>query len=172
MKTSLFLLALVAGIPVTLLLARPEGEHPKDDAAAATPSRAELEERFRETLSRATLDGHWRLVKDGAIGEEREERYTLGEVRHVGGDSWTIEARIQYGEKDVRLPVPVKVLWAGDTPVITVTELWLPGLGKYTARVMVYRDLYTGTWFGAGYGGVMSGRVVKAGEGKEERKEP
>ncbi len=27
---------------------------------------------------------------------------------------------------------------------------------------MFYRELYTGTWFGPGYGGFLSGRIVRA----------
>jgi hypothetical protein len=145
------------------------------DTSSAQPARAhdsppaareELEKRFAEALSGATLAGKWRLVKDGEIGEERAECYSLGKVEKLDGDRWMIEARIQYGERDFSVPVAVKVLWAGDTPVISVTDWGVPalGIGPYTARVMVYNGLYTGTWFGKGYGGLMSGRVERGGE--------
>lgn len=136
-------------------------------AEAQEASRSELEKRFRETLTGATLTGRWRLVTDGRLGKEREEKYSIRAATKVSRDYWLITARIEYAGKDVTVPVPVKVVWAGDTPIITVTDLGIPGLGTYTARVMVYRDLYTGTWFGPGHGGLMSGSIVKT-EVKED----
>ncbi len=135
------------------------GSKPEADADGA--SRARLEKRFRDTLTNATLTGRWRLVTDGKLGKEREEKYSISAATKVSKDYWLITARIEYAGRDVTVPVPVKVLWAGDTPIITVTDLGVPGLGTYTARVMVYRDLYTGTWFGPGHGGLMSGSIVK-----------
>ena len=136
-------------------------EGSKPEAEAEGDSRAQLEKRFRDTLTGATLTGGWRLVTDGKLGKEREEKYSISSATKVSKDYWLITARIQYAGRDVTVPVPVKVLWAGDTPIITVTDLGVPGLGTYTARVMVYRDLYTGTWFGPGHGGLMSGSIVK-----------
>ena len=133
------------------------------DKQAKKSNLNELEKKFQETLSNATLVGKWRLVKDGKLGEEREEKYTLGKVSKLGS-LWIIRARIQFGKKDVTLPVPVRVEWAGDTPVISVTDAGLPGLGKYTARVLVYNGLYTGTWFGSDHGGFLTGKIVRASE--------
>lgn len=140
---------------------------PNEDA---DPEQLRREKEFAETLSNAVLVGRWRLVKDGELGSEREERYTVSSVNKVAGDLWLVNARVQYGEKDVTLPVPVNVRWAGDTPVLSVTDVGLPGLGTYTARVLFYKDLYTGTWFGPGHGGFLSGRVVRTEEGST--KEP
>lgn len=143
---------------------KPTSDEPVPDAER----RSALERKFQETLSGAVLVGKWRLVRGDKLGEEKGDRYSLGKVTRVRGDTWTIEARIQFGEKDVAIPVPVKVLWAGDTPVITVDKLWLPGLGTYTARVVVHNGLYAGTWFGTGYGGLMSGTIVREKRGDEE----
>jgi hypothetical protein len=52
-------------------------------------------------------------------------------------------------------------VWAEDTAIITLDKMALPGLGTYSARVMVYRGFYAGTWFGTNYGGVLSGQIVK-----------
>ena len=59
------------------------------------------------------------------------------------------------------LPVPVRLEWAGDTPVVSVTDLGLPGLGTYTARVAFYRDLYAGMWWGSSHGGNMFGKIER-----------
>ncbi len=124
------------------------------------PDRAELEKKLQETLTNVTLVGSWRLVKDGKLGEEHRERYTISSVTRLG-EIWLITARIQYGDRDVTVPVPVRIEWAGDTPIISVTDAGIPGVGTYTARVMIYRGLYSGTWFGKGYGGLMSGTITK-----------
>ena len=84
------------------------------------------------------------------------------------GDKWIIQARIQYADKDITIPIMVRVVWAGDTPVITLDEMTLPFLGTYSARVMIYRDFYSGTWFGGCYGGVMSGQISRPADGETE----
>ena len=117
------------------------------------------------------LDGHFTLVRlDGdssaAGGGEparlRSERYEIEKVVKRSADIWTFHARIQFGDTDVTLPVPVKLLWAGDTPVVSVTDLGLPGLGSYTARVLFYGDSYAGTWSGRNHGGSMFGRLERS----------
>ena len=128
--------------------------------------REKLENVFRESMRNVTLKGTWRLVRESApdgddIGEEKFEEYDIEQAEKIDGDLWRIRARIRFGEVDLTVPVSVRVLWAGDTPTITVTDLNIPGVGKYTARVMIYRGLYAGTWFGKNYGGIMSGRLIK-----------
>jgi hypothetical protein len=132
----------------------------------------ELDKKFMETLSSSTLAGRWRLAKDGKLGDEREDKYTIGTVTKLGADLWVIGARIQYGGKDVTLPVPVKVFWAGDTPVISITNAGIPGLGTYTARVMVYGDYYTGTWSAPDHAGFLCGTILKEAKDIKETKSP
>jgi hypothetical protein len=60
------------------------------------------------------------------------------------------------------------VKWAGDTPVVTVTDVLVPGIGTFTARVLFYKDQYAGTWRGDDHGGQMYGRIVKHEEAKSE----
>lgn len=55
--------------------------------------------------------------------------------------------------------IPVK--WAGDTPVISVTDMTIPLLGTYTARVTIYKDTYAGMWSGGNHGGYMWGKLEK-----------
>jgi hypothetical protein len=142
-------------------------ESAKPTTQAAKPkTRAELEQVFRDTLSNAVFDGTWQVTNEDGLngkaplGEPKTDRYTISKVTKIAGDRWLIFARIQYADKDVTIPVPVQVLWAGDTPIITLDEIEMPGLGTYSARVMVYRKFYAGTWFGDCYGGIMSGRIV------------
>ncbi|MBM3736731.1 MAG: hypothetical protein FJW39_13195 [Acidobacteria bacterium] len=120
---------------------------------------ARLESEFEKMLSGATLVGRFSSFKSDQL---RQERYTVGKVSRLAGDTWIINARIQYGENDYTVPVPVTVLWAGDTPVITLTDVGLPGRGKFTARVLFYRGQYAGTWSNdKGSGGEMFGKIER-----------
>jgi hypothetical protein len=120
-----------------------------------------LEEQFKQTLQNVQFVGRWCLIEDGQLGEAQEEKYTISSATKVQGDNWLISARIQFGDRDVTLPVPVKVKWAGDTPVISVTKLGFPGIGTYSARVLVYEDTYAGTWSGSNYQGLLNGIIVR-----------
>ena len=122
------------------------------------PDRAALEKQFEKTLTGATLAGHF--TRGDAPGLS-EEKYTIEKVSKVGGDTWLFSARVQYGSRDLTVPMPLTVKWAGDTPVITLTDFTIPGLGTYTARVMIYRGQYAGTWQGKNRGGHLYGRIIR-----------
>ena len=125
----------------------------------------ELEAKFKATLTKATMSGRWCSIKDGKLTPEKEDKYTIVSVNKLGGEAWIINARIQYGDKDFTVPVPVQVKWAGDTPVITVDGMAMPG-GKtaYSARVLVYDKTYAGTWSGGEHGGLMNGVITNEKE--------
>jgi hypothetical protein len=135
----------------------------KPPAASAKPklTQEELEAKFKATLTKATMSGRWCGIKDGKLTPEKEDKYTIVSVNKLGGEAWIINARIQYGEKDFTVPVPVQVKWAGDTPVITVDGMAMPG-GKtaYSARVLVYDRTYAGTWSGGDHAGLMNGVIT------------
>jgi hypothetical protein len=132
-------------------------------AAPAKPkaTQEELEAKFKATLTKATMSGRWCGIKDGKLTPEKEDKYTIVSVNKLGGEAWIINARIQYGDKDFTVPVPVQVKWAGDTPVITVDGMAMPG-GKtaYSARVLVYDKTYAGTWSGGDHVGLMNGIIT------------
>src|SRR5436309_2149008 len=70
---------------------------------------ASLARQFESMLSNATLVGSF--TTDGAAGAPREDRYSLGPVRHLQGDLWLITAKIGRAQQAIPLPIPVK--WAG-----------------------------------------------------------
>lgn len=138
--------------------------------AATTPapsklSQEQLEAKFKATMTKATLSGRWCGIKDGKLTPEKEDKYTIVSVNKLGGDTWIIHTRIQYGEKDFTVPLPIQVKWAGDTPVITVDGMTMPG-GKtaYSARVLVYDKTYAGTWSGGDHAGLMNGIITNEKE--------
>jgi hypothetical protein len=120
---------------------------------------AGLEKNFQQMMSGVTLVGHsTRANQDGVSGEER---YRIEKVSKLTGDTWLFQAHLKYGAHDIPVPVPVAIKWAGDTPVITLTDLTIPGLGTFTARVLLYRDRYAGTWSAKDHGGEMFGAIVR-----------
>jgi N-formylglutamate amidohydrolase len=123
---------------------------------------SEAEQAFVDLMTNCVLVG--RFSVDGRQDREpRPERYAISGVRKVADDNWIVQSRITYGDIDVPVPVPVKVHWAGDTPMISVTDLAIPLVGQeFTARVMFYRDRYAGTWYHGKAGGHMWGKIEKA----------
>ena len=127
---------------------------------ATQPDHETAQKALSDKLSGATLDG-WFTV-DGPEQQPKRDKYTLGKVFHVKDDLWHIDARIQFGGKDVTVPLQLPIRWAGDdTPVICVTDFKVPLLGIYTARVVFSGDRYAGTWSGATHGGTLWGRVER-----------
>jgi hypothetical protein len=119
----------------------------------------QLDQKFVEMMKGVTLVGRsTRLRDDKIIGEEK---YVIEGVSKLTGDTWLLRSRLQYGGRDIPLPLPVTIKWAGDTPVITLTDLSIPGMGAYTARVILYRDQYAGTWSGKNEGGQIFGKIVR-----------
>ena len=142
-----------------------ESQRPKELSTPSAkekpaPTAEELEAKFKATLTNATLTGRWCSIKDGALSPEKEDKYTITGVTKLGGDAWIVNARIQYGNKDINAPVPVHVKWAGDTPVLVVDNIPVPGGGVYSARVLIYEHTYAGTWSGGEHRGLLNGLIT------------
>jgi len=127
----------------------------------AATEQARKEKEFEQMLTGATLVGKFTSKGSDKL---HEDKYTISKVTKMPAGIWLIHTRVQYGERDVTAPVPVKVVWAGDTPMITLTDAGIPGLGTFTARVLFYRNEYAGTWSSSkGHGGQMFG-VIERGK--------
>ncbi len=128
-------------------------------AVKAPPEKdqATLDKEFAEKLTNVELVGTF----TNRAGEQKKDSYTILRTVKGEGDEWAITAKIEY--KGLALPVEMKlpVKWAGDTPVISLTNKAIPGFGTFTARVMFYGDEYAGTWSGGKNGGLMWGKIVK-----------
>lgn len=123
----------------------------------------ELEKKFTQQMSGATLVGHFTV--DGKSNDKppRVERYEIASAKKISGDQWLITARIKYGKHDINVPMPLNVFWAGDTPVISLTNLTIPGLGSgFTSRVMFFEGRYAGTWQHGKVGGNLWGKIEYA----------
>jgi len=117
------------------------------------------EQAFAKTMSGATLVGQFTV---GDAVAPQPERYELGQVRKVAQGKWVLPARIRYAKHDVTLPITLPVEWAGDTAVIIVDKVGFPGLGSYSARVMIHDGRYAGYWHGEGHGGHLFGKIEPA----------
>lgn len=159
-----------------------DGDEPKKGDAPAREASGEksgdkldqdaLEKKFSEQMKNSVLVG--RFTVDGAPADKLavEERYEIESVTRLRGDYWTFLARMKYGTTDVKIPVTVKILWAGDTPMISMTDFTIPGLGTFTSRVLFYDNRYVGTWQHGKVGGHMFGRIEKAKPAEKEPAKP
>lgn len=119
------------------------------------------EKQFQESLNNVTLVGYF-TQGDGA--ELHDDKYVIERVTKIKEDTWKFEARIQYNKKDFKVGMNLPVKFAGDTPVISLTNFAVPGFGSFTARVVMYNGEYAGTWGSAGkdaHGGKLFGKIVK-----------
>jgi hypothetical protein len=138
------------------------------DEPAVPANRAALETKLAETLTGAALVGTFSV--DGREGA-KPERYEIASAKKLEGDNWVVTARIKYGDNDVSVPLVVKMLWAGDTPILTLDELTIPGLGTFTSRVMFHGDRYAGTWQHGDHGGHLWGKIQKTAKPEEKKPE-
>ncbi len=145
-----------------LYAAEPPAQPPAP--APEPPDQETLEARFAELLTGSVLLGSFTNVEEGKEPPLNFDKYTIDAVTKGEGDRWLFDSRVQYGGKDVKVKMPFDVKWAGDTPVITLTKLPVPGLGVFTARILFYDRQYAGTWSAGDHGGHMFGRVVKQTE--------
>jgi hypothetical protein len=159
---SLFTFGIAALLTATGSVASAQESKETKEAAPAKPkpTQEELEAKFKATLTKATMSGRWCGIKDGKLSAEKEDKYTIVSVNKLGGEAWIIHARIQYGNKDFVAPIPVFVKWAGDTPVITLDNIGMPGGNSYSARVLIYDKTYAGTWSGGDHAGLMNGIIT------------
>jgi hypothetical protein len=147
MRLSLFL------FPLLVALAQ-DNQPPPPELNAA-------EKQFQESMVNVTLIGYYTL---GDSPELHDDRYVIERVSKVKEDTWKFEARIQYNKKDFKVAMALPVKFAGDTPVISLTNFAVPGFGSFNARVVMYNGVYAGTWGSAGapaHGGAMFGKIVK-----------
>ena len=127
--------------------------------AADPASLTDLEREFTERMQNVALEGHFTIE-----GVERRdgnpELYEIASVTKLDVDDWRFDVRVVYGSVDVTLPGVVPMVWAGDTPMVSITDFAIPGLGEaFGSRVVFYDGRYAGTWDHGPYGGMMYGVI-------------
>lgn len=132
--------------------------------AGVSCSRGESSEEARDRAFEAMMANVSLVGQSTSFGREGisgKEEYVIEKVSRIAGDRWLFHTTMKLGSRDVSVPIPLTILWAGDTPVITLTDLSIPGMGGYSARVLLFRDHYAGTWTGAEGGGHVFGDLVR-----------
>ena len=172
---------LMLSLAMTVQAQDAEKSAPKDTTPAAKPGKpteaaaAQAEEAVRQAaaaafakqLTGATLVGNFTIDAAGPVDPTqllKPDRYELAMVNKVNGDFWLFV----YVHKGVPIPLTMKILWAGKTPVLTLDEFTIAGMGTYSARLMFHGDRYAGTWQHGKSGGLMFGKIETA-EFKKER---
>ena len=137
----------------------------KPDVAAKAEALTAEEQAFATLLTGADLVGSFTV--DGQTGTPKQDRYSITKATKLKGNQWALFARIKYNEVDITVPVAVNVDWAGKTPVLSVTDLKIPGLGsEFGSCILFEGDRYAGTWHHGKVGGHMWGRVERTPEAK------
>lgn len=140
-------------------------EEPAEGGAAEAPEGRD--ERFATFMTGKKLVGRY-TVLGKSNGEMPEEEYTISRCEKLPeANLFRFTARIRYGDTDTELPMDLPVEWAGDTPMISLSNLWIPGLGTFSSRVLIHRDRYAGTWTHGEVGGHLFG-VIRDAEDPEE----
>ena len=167
----------LAAMPVVIAVAQdqePAADDPQEQPAEPVKpvEMNELEKKFEKTMSGSALVGQFTILGQGNDdAPPAEERYVITKVTKIGEDRWLFMAKI--GDAPVPIPLPIPVKWAGDTPVISVTKLKVPGMGTYSARVLIYDNHYAGTWDAGeadAHRGHLWGRVERADKKQVEAK--
>ncbi len=127
------------------------------DAPELTP----VEKAFQASMTNVVMQGYFTL---GDSNELHDDRYVIERVSKVKEGMWKFEARVQYNKKDVKVSLNVPLIFAGDTPVISLTRAGVPGFGNaiFDTRLVIYKGAYAGTWGAGDHGGKMWGNIVKA----------
>jgi len=131
--------------------------------SAAADELTPREQAFTRQMENSVLVGTFTVDGQTEGDPLKPERYEIESAVKASGDLWVFTVRIKYGKLDTKLPVTVPLLWAGETPMVSLTNASIPGLGEgFSARVLFHEDRYAGTWQHGKVGGHMFGRIEKA----------
>ena len=127
----------------------------------ADESKADRDTRLAEYLTGSKFVGQFTV-----IGRDDDklptEEYTLKKVQKLPEENmFMITARIKYGDKDVEVPMPIPIIWAGNTPMISLDDFTIPGMGTFSAKVVINKGRYAGTWSHDEKGGHLFGVIEK-----------
>ncbi len=152
-------------VPEKKVVEKSEAESP-ERATGANTHQLDSESPDREQKLAAYLTGAAFSGKFTVEGREdklpKTEEYSISKCEKLPeADMYRMTARIKYGDVDSEVPLDIKILWAGNTPVITLDSLWIPGMGTFGARVLIHSGRYAGTWQHDAVGGHMFGQIKK-----------
>ncbi len=146
-------------IPATSENEKPAVAEQQGDGSAEEQKAREL--RLAKYLTGAKFLGNF-TIEGKSDTLPKPEAYTISKCEKLPQtDMYRLTARIKYGEIDSEVPLDLKILWAGRTPVITMDSFWIPGMGTFGARVLIHSGRYAGTWQHDEVGGHLFGVIKK-----------
>jgi hypothetical protein len=170
-----------AGVGISALAQEPPGEPTPEPGRPQQPqpeeTAEERDERFARYMTGAKLVGRFtRVTADQAARPDAEgmpeEEYLIKRCEKLPQENlFRFTARIRYGETDIEVPMDLPVQWADRTPVITLDNLWIPGLGTFSSRVLIHDGRYAGTWQHGDRGGHLFGAIQRE-ESQRPESEP
>ena len=122
-KMLLWLLAMV--VPATLVFAYTRQR--------SDPADADRDRQVEQLLNGVTLVG--RSTTTGRDTLSSEERYVIEGVTRISGETWMVRSRFQYSGRDIPIVIPVQIRWAGDTPVLCLTDFAIQKLVEHSAEL-------------------------------------
>ena len=128
------------------------------------PGSPTREQRLAEYLTGVKMTGNFTVTGREKQTLTPEEYFIVSAEKQADGDWWKLTARIKYGNHDVTVPMAMEIKWAGETPVITVDQMIVPGMGTFDARVLIRKGGYAGTWAHDEVGGQLFGSIEKMTE--------
>ncbi|MFT5525939.1 MAG: hypothetical protein ACI9G1_000015 [Pirellulaceae bacterium] len=158
----MFAAALLSVLVLSASIVRAE-----DEVAEADDKMQELYKQLETQLTNTKFVGRFTVLgkEDGNL--PKEEYTILSAKKTDKGDWWLLSTRIKYGKNDLTVPLALRIQWAGETPVITLTDFTIPGLGTFSSRVVIYNKKYAGTWTHGKAGGHLFGTLERVEEEKE-----
>ena len=157
-KSLAMILCLLFLLPLAAAQGVDEPPQPTDPPQISA-EKQKLYDLFEKKMTNVKFTGNFTV-----LGKQQDnlpkESYTIVSVKKLTtGELWLFTARVQFGGRDVTLPMPLQVQWAGTTPVITLTNVLIPGLGTFSSRVVIYKNKYAGTWTHGDVGGHLFGTI-------------
>lgn len=135
-------------------------------AVEKTVSKEDIFQKFETDMQGVRFSGFFTI--DGSELPPTKETYEVHRVQKLGEeDLWVFTARIKYGKQDITLPIPLPVKWVGHIPVIAMENLPIPGLGTFSAHVVMDGNKYAGTWAHGKLGGHLYGTIDKINHPRE-----
>lgn len=169
-----FLSLLTIGLPASLGLSSAmaqdqEPKAPPQNSRAPVgkkgiPPQEDLDRWLTEKLANCVFSGSYSVTQGADEKSAVMEKYAISRVTKVNDTSWLFAAKWQIQGKEFPIAIPLTILWAGKTPVITLEEVTIPGLGTFSSRVLIHEDWYAGTWSHGKVGGHLWGRIEHPGK--------
>ena len=133
-----------------------------DDAAQA--KQKARDQAFMKAMAGTTLTGFFSVVGEEKDGPPNADSYEISKVTK-GGNFFLFHSK--FGQAKLP-PLPLRVVWAGTKPVITMDKITLPGMGTFSVHLLIDGNRYAGTWSHGETLGHMWGTIKKTKTDKKK----